>query len=104
MILQSTSSCLCCFEEAPKIASGSTYTPSSKVYMLVKGLVSFCEARMVNRLKNSLKGQLLFQLKNYFVPYPKFILELYKRVACLHPVDSERLKWREWRLVTYKLT
>ena len=70
---------------------------SNKAYMLVKGLVSICEVRSMSQLENSLKDQLLFQLKMHFVQNHKFNLELYQRAPWLDLFPYEWLRWREWR-------
>lgn len=94
-LLECATSCLSPFEEATELASGSTYTTSSKAYMLIKGLVSFCEARSKRLLENRLKDQLLMQLKKYFVQNPRFKLELYQRAAYLDPCTYERMTLEE---------
>ncbi|XP_065583549.1 uncharacterized protein LOC136042514 [Artemia franciscana] len=94
-LLECATSCLSPFEEATELASGSTYTTSSKAYMLIKGLVSFCEARSTRLLENRLKDQLLMQLKKYFVQNPRFKLELYQRAAYLDPCTYERMTLEE---------
>ena len=91
LILRSKFSCLWSFEEATKIASGSTYTTSSKAYMLVKGLVVFHNVRLVNQLENCLKDQLLVHLKKYFIHNPKFNLECCQRAAFLDQFAYERM-------------
>ena len=103
-LLECATSYLSPSEEATELASGSTYTTLSKAYMLIKGLVSFCEARSTRPLENRLKDQLLMQLKMYFVQNPRFKLELYQRAAYLDPCTYERMTLEERVVARHSLT
>ena len=82
------------FKQATVIASGYNYVSASKVVLMIKGLLLFCQTPDTSIMAesiNGLKELLVVQLRRYFSASPKFDMMLFTRAGFLDPAIYEKM-------------